>query len=216
MGQLGHSRFQMLNSLLLMSEDDLIVLQSEQEQKGEIPVPVTDPYKYMLFAAQNLTYFLELKLAFFTYIKRDVQIKNGNLIALASSKDETDFIFDSTSFYELQTIIRQINNLEIADEPDIINGNAAMVKKFMEARKKLRLAKAKERKKARDKGEGLDISTVQMAVSAMFGYTPMEVEALTVYQLFALFKMGQQKENYTLSHHALCAGAKGKLKYWIY
>lgn len=216
MGQLGHSRFQMLNSLLLMSEDDLIVLQSEQEKKGEIPVPVTDPYKYMLFAAQNLTYFLELKLAFFTYIKRDVQIKDGNLIALASSKNETDFIFDSTSFYELQTIIRQINNLEIADEPDIINGNAAMVEKFMEARKKLRLAKAKERQKARDKGEGLDMSTVQMAVSTMFGYTPMEVEALTVYQLFALFKMGQQKENYMLSHHALCAGAKGKLKYWVY
>ena len=216
MGQLGHSRFQMLNSLLLMSEDDLIVLQAEQEKKGEIPVPVTDPYKYMLFAAQNLTYFLELKLAFFTYIKRDVQIKDGNLIALASSKNETDFVFDSTSFYELQTIIRQINNLEIADEPDIINGNTAMVEKFMEARKKLRLAKAKERQKARDKGEGLDMSTVQMAVSTMFGYTPMEVEALTVYQLFALFKMGQQKENYMLSHHALCAGAKGKLKYWVY
>ena len=216
MGQLGHSRFQMLNGLLLMSEDDLIVLQAEQEKKGEIPVPVTDPYKYMLFAAQNLTYFLELKLAFFTYIKRDVQVKNGNLVALAPSKDETDFIFDSTSFYELQTIIRQINNLEIADEPDIINGNAAMVEKFMEARKKLRLAKAKERQKARDKGEGLDISTVQMAVSTMFGYTPVEVEALTVYQLFALFKMGQQQEKFTLSHHALCAGAKGKLKYWIY
>ena len=215
MGQLGHSRFQMLNSLLLMSEDDLLVLQSEQEKKGEIPVPVTDPYKYMLFAAQNITYFLELKMAFFTYLKRDIQIRDGNLVVVASSKEETDYIFDSTSFYELQTIIRQINDLEIADEPEL-TGDSEMVAKFMEARKKLRLAKAKERQKARDKGEGLDMGTIQMAVSTMFGYTPMEVEALTIYQLFALFKMGQQKENYTLSHQALCAGAKCKLKYWIY
>ena len=215
MGQLGHSHFQMLNSLLLMSEDDLLVLQSEQEKRGEIPVPVTDPYKYMLFAAQNITYFLELKMAFFTYLKRDVQIRDGNLVAIASSKEETDYIFDSTSFYELQTIIRQINDLEVADEPEL-TGDSEMVAKFMEARKKLRLAKAKERQKARDKGEGLDMGTIQMAVSAMFGYTPMEVEALTIYQLFALFKMGQQKENYMLSHHALCAGVKCKLKYWVY
>ena len=216
MGQLGHSHFQMLNSLLTMSEDDLLVLQAEQEKKGEIPVPTTDPYKYMLFAAQNINYFLELKMAFFTYLKRDVQIRNGNLIVIASSKEESDFTLDSTSFYELQTIIRQINNLEIADEPDIINEDSEMVAKFVEARKKLRLAKAKERQKARNKGEGLDLSTVQTAVSAMFGYTPTEVEALTIYQLFALFKMGQQKENYTLSHHALCAGAKCKLNYWVY
>lgn len=216
MGRMGHSHFQMLNSLLLMSEDDLLVLQSEQEKNGEISIPVTDPYKYILFAAQNITYFLELKLAFFTYIKRDVKIQNGNLVAIASSKEETDFVFDSTSFYDFQTIIRQINNLEIADEPDIINGDSEMVAKFTEARKKLRLAKAKERRKARNKGEGLDMSIIQMAVSVMFGYTPMEVEALTVYQLFALFKMGQQKEQYTLGHHALCAGAKSKLKYWIY
>ena len=215
MGQLGHSHFQMLNSLLTMSEDDLLVLQAEQEKKGEIPVPTTDPYKYMLFAAQNISYFLELKMAFFTYLKRDVQIRDGNLIVIASSKEETDYVFDSTSFYELQTIIRQINNLEIVDEPEL-TGNPEMVAKFMEARKKLRLAKAKERQKARDNGEGLDIGTVQMAVSAMFGYTPIEVEDLTIYQLFALFKMGQQKENYTLSHHALCAGAKCKLKYWVY
>ena len=209
---LGFSHFNQLNGILTLSEDDLIVLEAEQK---DIPVPTTDPYLYTLLGCQNPSYFLELRLALFTYFQRDIKILEGNLALLAKDKTETDFIFDSQSFFEFQSIIRQLNRLEAAEEPDFNSSNSAMVEKFKEARKKLRLAKARERKKKSQNGEGMTITTMMLALCTMLGYTMADVLDLTVNQLFALFEMCQRHENYQMSHRALCAGAKVKLKYWI-
>ena len=56
---------------------------------------------------------------------------------------------------------------------------------------------------------------MMLALCTMLGYTMADVLDLTINQLFALFEMCQKHENYHMSHQALCAGAKVKLKYWI-
>ena len=91
-----------------------------------------------------------------------------------------------------------------------------MAKKFLAARKKKRIAKARAARRAAKDGKGTDTSTVIFALCAMSSYTIETVQSLTIYQLFNQFALCQEKQAYELAYtpHAF-GGGKGKLKYWI-
>ena len=84
---------------------------------------------------------------------------------------------------------------EEEEDDEIITDDLEMKKKFEEARKKLKLAKAKAR-----------------------GYTLFNVWDLTIYQLYDQFKRLQLKEDYETGTQMLLAGVDSKkvdLQYWI-
>lgn len=206
--KIGYEKFNYLNGLLVINQEDLEIM---QEDNPILAFDSYDPYNYIISLAKNPIVFLELKIIFFTYLMKDIEIKNDNIVILGK---EDFFLFDSQKFFEFQNIIRQINCLEIEEDSRINSSDKEMKNKFYEARKKLRLAKAKNKRKNR--GEGLSLSTIQFALSAMYGgYTINNIQQLTIYQLLTQFKICQKREAYLLRHAELCAGEKGKLKYWI-
>ena len=211
--------------MLTVSQEDLDVMEIEQKEKDPLfELPTDNPYEYLIFASQNLPYFLELRLAFFTYLKRDIKIESSQIVVLNTTMDaltkkekEDNFIFTSETFFEFQAILRQINCLEEAEEPEINAPDGPMKQKFLDARKKLRLAKAKERRKKQKKGDsGLSIFVVELALCAMSAYTLESIQSLTIYQLNSQFALCQQHENYLAEIQYRCAGAKVKPKNWIY
>lgn len=222
-GEIGFDRFNYLNAILVISQEDLDMLEEEQKDSNFV-LPTDNPYEYLVLACQDLTYFLELRVAFFTYLKRDIKIIGSQIVVLNTVTDlltneekEDNFIFTSETFFEFQAILRQINCLEEAEEPEINAPDGPMKQKFLDARKKLRLAKARERRKRTKKGdEGITIFVLELALCAMSAYTLESVQSLTIYQLNAQFALCQQYENYHIETQYRCAGAKIKPKNWLY
>lgn len=220
--ELGFDRYNQLTGLLVISQEDLDLIEEEQKEFGFV-LPTDDPYEYHKLACQDLSYFLELRLAFFTYLKRDIKIENSQIVVLNTTTDaitgeekEDNFVFTSETFFEFQTILRQINCLEEVEEPEINAPDGPMKQKFLDARKKLRLAKARERRKKTKNDDGITIFVLELALCAMSSYTLESLQFLTIYQLNAQFALCQQHENYLIENQYRCAGAKIKPKNWIY
>ena len=222
--KMGYDRYNQLTGLLIISQEDLDMIEEEQKEFGFV-LPTDNPYEYHILACQDLTYFLELRLAFFTYLKRDIKIEDSHIVVLNTTKDtltgeekEDNFVFTSETFFEFQSIIRQINCLEEAEEPEINAPDGPMKEKFLAARRKLRLAKAKERRKKAKKGssDGITIFVLQLALCAMSAYTLESVQSLTIYQLNSQFTLCQQRDNYMVETQYRCAGAKIKPKDWVH
>ena len=222
-GKMGWDRFNRLNSLLLVTQEDLEILEDDfLNGKSTIPIETTDPYKYIIACCQDPIYFLELRLAFFTYLKRDFKIANG-LILVEYPVDEQDktkgnkiFAFSSEKFFEFQTILRMLNCLSTEQEHEFSDPNDPRAKRFMEVRKKKRVAKARAARRAAKEGKGADTSTIMFALCAMSNYTIITLQSLTIYQLFTQFALCQEKQAYELAYAPhVFGGGKGKLKYWI-
>lgn len=221
--EMGFSRYNQLTALLILSQEDLDVFEADTKKENEFfELPTDDPYQYHILACQDITYFLELRLAFFTYLKRDIKIQDSQIVvlntttsALTGNEKEDNFVFTSETFFEFQAILRQINCLEEAEEPEINAPDGPMKQKFLDARKKLRLAKAKERKKKSNTDDGITLFVLELALCAMSAYTLESIQSLTIYQLNAQFTLCQQHENYLIETQYRCAGAKIKPKNWI-
>lgn len=222
-GEIGHTKFNELTTLLVLSQEDLDIFERDQKEANpNFVLPTDDPYQYHVFVSQDLTYFLELRLAFFTYLKRDIKIEDSQIVVINTTTDvltgkekEDNFIFTSETFFEFQAILRQINCLEEAEEPEINAPDGPMKQKFLDARKKLRLAKAKERKKRTKTDDDITLFVLELALCAMSAYTLESLQSLTVYQLNAQFVLCQQHENFLIETQYRCAGAKIKPKNWI-
>ena len=222
-GKMGWDRFNRLNSLLLVTQEDLEILEDDFFRgRSKIWVGETDPYKYIIKSCEDPIYFLELRIAFFTYLKRDFRIANG-LILVEYPIDEKHpekgnkiFPFSSEKFFEFQQILRALNCLSQEEEHEFSDPTNPMAQKFLEARKKKRIAKARAARKAAAQGKGADTSTIIFALCAMSNYTIISVQSLTIYQLFTQFALCQEKQAYELAYTPhVFGGGKGKLKYWI-
>ena len=217
-GNIGFSEFSKYNAMLLITTEDLELLQQKQQENNSLEslIPITtNPFDYILQTSKNPIYFLELRLAFFTYLKRDIKIFKNNIVILSNDKETSDFLLDEFKFGEFQNSIRQLNCLEIDEDYEIQNDNEELKRKFYEARKKLKKAKAKKKITEKDKNS-LNLSDMRFALCSMYGgYTYKDTESLTVYQLFTQFKMCRARETFLLNHRAKCAGTKIQLHDWI-
>lgn len=216
--QLGIANYNRSTNLLTITDIDL----GNYYKNNNLPLGEVEPYLWLLQNAQNnKTFLLELSLAFFTYVKRPLIIKNNSFCLL--DEKNAPFILTREDFPDFQKIIRLINCVEEDnnDEDEIITDNLYMKQKFMEKRRKLKEAKEKERKKEAEKNKGQEIQLPDM-ISALCvfncGYTLTNVWDLTIYQLHNQFKKCQEKDIFEKDYAALLAGAdkkKVKLKNWI-
>ena len=97
--------------------------------------------------ANNPIQFLELQLAFFTYIRKPIEISGDTIVVIGDSPDK-NFILNESNFNEFQETILAINKMfDVEDEREINSPNEAMRQKFLKARMKLREAKKRAKEK---------------------------------------------------------------------
>lgn len=224
----GKEQFDSLTNLLCIKERQLKQQLSEFYKTDEIPQDngFFSPYNFFVRQGENAeitgdVIFLKLQLAFLTYIQRQVKIQNGNIVVLASSKDEEDFVFSKETFEEFQQIIRLINGYESLEdeEPEIQTDNLAMKKKFEEKRKLLKEAKEREREK-QSAEDGMTLAEIISNICIFpSSYNMTNIWNLTIYQLFNQFQKLQLKEGYDHKMILLSSGMTDSKKldvvYWM-
>ena len=227
---IGYSNYARLTNLLTLSEGDLIFFFNKEKIKDGQTSPILYLYEQSLI---NPTFFLELRMAFFTYLKEETfldsknkgfkfLIKNTKILPNGKKVKTQEFFFlNQSNFYEFQKIICTINMMEEEEDDEIITDNLEMKKKFEEARKKLKLAKAKAKaeKAAKERDKGISFSDIVSSLCAYgIGYTLFNIWDLTIYQLYDQFKRCQMKEDYETGTQMLLAGVDSKkvdLQYWM-
>lgn len=213
------SRYNRITSLIAISEMDLRDLTEELGMNvNDFENSYFNPYNYIILQSQNKLFFLELRLAFVTYIKKDIKIVGGNIQCALDNKEI--FTFTKENFSEFQKIIRKINFIPDDEEfPEIISDNEVMKKKFEEKRKLLMETKRKERKKTAKSENSVGFGEVVSSLCGYnMGYNLINIWDLTIYQVYEQFKRGRLKESYESDVSAILAGAdshKIDLVYWI-
>ena len=78
-------------------------------------------------------------MAFFTYLKRPVEISE-NFISVKDGTKDGDFILDENNFNDFQETLLLINKMDDVEEERVINSpNERLKQKFMKFLKKFRL-----------------------------------------------------------------------------
>lgn len=214
--QLGLENYNRLTSRLTMSILDIAKFFEQQRIGGAVPSPLS----FIITSAKSdPANFLEIYIAFFTYLKKSIEILDDQIVVKNGLGDK-DFILDEKNFNEFQEAILIINKMyDVEEEREINSPNEELKQKFIKARLKLREAKRRQREKDSQKGDGITLPDIISALCTYgIGYTIFNVWDLTIYQLYEQFERLQAKDEYEHNYSALLAGAdnkKIKLKNWM-
>jgi len=208
---MGDNKYRFHLNLLTMSEEDILNMYEEKHIKPPEDLSVFD---YLISScAIDVNFLLDMKNAFFTFIREPVQILPEQKTILVG-KIEEKRIINKDNFTDFQNILRQQNNIEIP-EPVPENENK-MQKKFRLRR--LALAKAKRKQALKNPEEMITLSSL-MAAFIVYGLGSLEeLKKYSIYTLNKVLEMARAKEEYEYDTKAILAGAdpkKVKPKYWI-
>ena len=210
--KLGQEKFQYYLNLLTLSEYEVQNIMKEKGQ--ELDIEMT-PLKYLLrSAAFNEMFLLDVKQAFFTFIREKVTfLFEENKILIGSDASEKRFISEE-NFNEFQNILRIQNHLQIKEKPP--EDETEMAKKF---RLKREMVEAVKKKINSNTEESPDLDDLISSLCAYgIGITPFNVGNLSIYAFYDLFERRSYKDSYELDIKSLLAGAdskKIKPKYWV-
>lgn len=203
-------------NLLTLGEEDL----EEIFESKKIPYDSNNlsPFNYLLDSCANDgNFLLEIKKAFFTFIREKVQILPDEKIIIIGSLKEKRFITEN-NFKEFQDILRIQNGIEIEEEEEIPEDENPMQKKFRLRRKQLKKAKKKQAQKKAKEGQSIDFYSIVKALIVKKVIDYKDLKELSTYAIRELFDVLQAEEEYNNQIKYLCAGAdpkKVKLEYWI-
>lgn len=214
--QIGFSTYDRSTTFITLSILDIARFLQEQKIGGEVPTPLSF---IISAAASDPMQFLELQLAFATYLKKPIEISGGTIIIKDESPDK-DFILNEDNFNSFQEVILMINKMnDVEEEREINSPNEKMKQKFIQARLKLREAKRRQREKDSSKGDGITLPDIISSLCVYgIGYTMLNVWDLTIYQLYDQFEKAVARDQYNHDFSAILAGAdskKVKLKNWM-
>lgn len=212
--EIGFDNFQRGTSFITMSVLDIAAFYEKQLIGGDVPEPLDFITSN---AAGNMINFLELQMAFLTYLKKPVEISDNTIIILDEDTSK-NFVLDKSNFSEFQSVILAINKIEDdPDEREINSPNERLKQRFIRAR--LKKKQYKMRKKASENEDTIQFDQIITSLCAYgIGYTLFNVWDLTIYQLYDQFERIRKKDNFEKDYAALLAGAdskKIKLKNWM-
>ena len=214
--KIGFDNYNRYTARLTLSVLDIAKFLEEQHIGGNVPTPL---HFVIDTTVNNPIAFLELQIAFFTYLRKPIEISGDNIVVL-DKKPEQNFILNESNFNEFQEALLMINKMyDVEDEREIISPNEKLRQKFIQARLKLREAKRLEREKNAKKGDGITLPDIISSLCVYgIGYTMLNVWDLTIYQLYDQFERVTAKEKYDKDYSAILAGAdakKIKLQNWM-
>lgn len=208
---MGENKYRFLLNLLTMSQEE--ILNIFEERKVEPPESL-NVFEYLLAScAHDVNFLLDIKKAFFTFIREQVQISlEEGMIIVGDLKDKR--IINKENFCEFQNILREQNKIPIPEE--IPEHENEMQKKFR--LKRLALKKAKKKQALKNEEEIISLKTMMCAFLVFNLGTWEEMQNLSLYTFYSLLDMAREKEKYEQDIGSILAGAdpkKIKLKYWI-
>lgn len=212
--KMSQQEYQYNLSLLTLQENEIKEILKKKEVDFDEDEEIS-PFAYILINAQHSeTFLLDIKRAFFTFIREKVTfLFEENLILIGEEPLEKRFL-DINNFEDFQNILRIQNRLEIKEKPP--EDEDPMARKFRLKREMLAAAKKKINSNKEDSTEFKDLISSLCAYG--IGITPFNVGNLSLYAFYDLFERTGAKDSYELDIKSLLAGAdskKVKPKYWI-
>lgn len=201
--------------LLTMEEEDI---KETIQKKGikELMNTEINVLEYLLMSAgYDDKFFLDLKNAFSTFLKKEILISLKNkMIIVGNPQDQT--VINTDNFAEFQLGVRATCHLRIKEPPP--EDETPMQRKFRLKREQRDRVKEKQAQK-NDDGTGAEFADILSSLCLMeSGVSPFNVGKLTIYQVKELLERAQAKEGYHTELDILMAGGdpkKIKPKYWI-
>ena len=219
--ELTFQRYSRLTNLLTISQMDLDLFYDQQKISDDVPTPFEYLHSNCL---KEPLFFLELQIAFLTYLEKEVVV-GFDCFAIEtkdSNGEKKRMELNADNFHQFQALIKSINFTQPAPDREFHadKSDAKFVKIFEEARKKLRLAKERERRKqAIQKGSTTNFPDIVSSLCAYgVGYTLFNVWDLTIYQFYDQLYRNRAKETYELNMQLLMEGvdkSKLDLQYWM-
>lgn len=204
---MGESKYKAILGTLLLTE---IEIANGLEKKLGIQIPIEEisPLSYLLkSAAQNDSFFLELKSMFSTFIKEDIMFLPDMNSILVGPPSERRLITPE-NFGDFQTILCIQNDREVKEPPP--ENETAWERKMRLNREKVAEIK---RKKAANDDEGLHLHEL-LEIATVFG---INIDQCSLYTLKKLIRRYQAQEKWQQDLQMLCAGADSKqikTQYW--
>lgn len=192
---------------LLLTETEIAKIIKDKTGEDK-PLEDIDPLNYILQSADlDDSFFLELKIAFATFIKEDIMFLPELNSILIGPKTERRLI-TSKNFRDFQDILR-IQNKKPIKEPPPENESPGERKMRLLAERRDEV----KRKQAEKAGEGQTFQDL-LEIASVFG---IDYKNETILALYNLINRHQLKEKWDQDIQMLCAGAdssKIKTQYW--
>lgn len=192
---------------LLLTETEIAKIIKDKTGEDK-PLEDIDPLSYILQSADlDDSFFLELKIAFATFIKEDIMFLPELNSILIGPKTERRLI-TSKNFRDFQDILR-IQNKKSVKEPPPENESPGERKMRLLAERRDEV----KRKQAEKAGEGQTFQDL-LEIASVFG---IDYKNETILALYNLINRHQLKEKWDQDIQMLCAGAdssKIKTQYW--
>lgn len=205
---MGEMHYKSILGTLLLTEVE-IAANIKKKTNIDVPLEEISPLKYLLqSAAQNDSFFLELRDMFATFIKEDILLLpdiNAILIGPPSEKR----LITSQNFSDFQTILCIQNDRKIKEPPP--ENESDWDRKMRLNREKV--AEAKRKKAAKNDDDGLHLYEL-LEIATIF---EINIDQCSLYTFQRLIRRHQAREKWQQDIQMLCAGAdstKIKTQYW--
>lgn len=220
--KLTFSRYLKLTNLLTISQMDLELFYDEQKLPGPVPTPFDYIHETCI---KEPLFFLEVQIAFLTYLEKEVVVTDTSFVVTYQEEDTGNSVrheLNNSNFYKFQELLKTMNFTQPAPEPEFnaSESDSEFVKIFEEARKKLKLAKERERRReAARKGSTTSFPDIVSSLCTFgVGYTLFNVWDLNIYQFYDQLYRNRAKETYDMNIDMLMNGvekSKLDLEYWM-
>lgn len=205
--KMGLQEYQKRLGLLLLNETAIQELIKEKTNV-EFPIEKIDVLNYLLQSADNSdSFFLELQLSFFTFLKKDIMLLPDINAVLVGSPEEKNLI-TSENFQEFQNILRIQNKQNVKAQPP---------KDESPGERKMRLLRekvAKVKKKQANKDNNNTSLSELLEIATVYG---VDVYNSSWYAFNVLVTRHSLREKWNQDFQVLCTGAdssKMQIKYW--
>lgn len=190
-------------SILTMDEQDLAEIAKMKGIKEEIDLSV---FQYILLSAHyDKEFFVNLKSAFTTFLKKDIMISVEDQLIIVGKPTER-LVIDAKNFPEFQYAIRRFNSMRVAEDPP---ENETPMQKRFRLKREMR-ERIKEKTALKNNKGGTFADTMSAVIAAKVGITLENIGGKTLYQIRNLLDRSLAQEKYNNEMVFLAAGADSK------
>lgn len=117
---MGFREYNHQTATLTLSQLDIAKFLQDQRIGGAVP----DPIDFLIDTASgSLPQFLEVNAAFFTFLKKPIEI-SAHAVTVLGGKGEENFILDNSNFGDFQATLLMINKMyDVEEEREIKSPN---------------------------------------------------------------------------------------------
>jgi len=202
MGQLNYSSY-----LSIITIDEFDIINTAKKKGIEIQPEQINVFHYLIDSArQNYSFLLELKNAFRTFIREEINILFDEYLILIGKKPSEKRMLNENNFSDFQNIVRVQNKRTVKEDPP--PDESPMRKKF---RLKAQYRDSIKRNQKSNDPNAPDFCALMSSFSCYkSGITPQQLKDFSLFAFREDFERNQLKEKYQIDIDSILAGADSK------